>query len=328
MWPPRAITEDIHTTIRLHRAGWRTVYHDEVLARGLAAADSAQYLSQRVRWGTGAMQVLRQENPLAGRGLTLAQRLCYAATLLGWFEAWRTLAYVLLPVVVLATGASPIAGSGTRFAAAFFPVLLLQQATLLTLSRGRSSLGAALVFEFVRLPASLTATVAGLSSRSLPFRVTAKGRQGSARQRARVPLLHSALIGLAVLALGWGAAGLLGASPVHYRSGAAAVGAAAWLGLDVVLLVAAVRRIRAPRFASERRAAVRVAVAVDAWLAGVPARVVDLSVTGGQLDLAPGALPQLPPSLELLCAGSRSRWPSRSCRTARSSGTGRRPVAA
>ena len=26
------ITEDIHTTVRLHSRGWRTVYHDEILA--------------------------------------------------------------------------------------------------------------------------------------------------------------------------------------------------------------------------------------------------------------------------------------------------------
>ncbi len=33
-----SITEDIHTTIRLHRAGWKTVYHNEPHARGLAAS--------------------------------------------------------------------------------------------------------------------------------------------------------------------------------------------------------------------------------------------------------------------------------------------------
>lgn len=57
------VTEDIHTTIRLHAAGWRSVYHNEVLARGLAAASADQYLLQRHRWGTGAMQVLRADNP-------------------------------------------------------------------------------------------------------------------------------------------------------------------------------------------------------------------------------------------------------------------------
>jgi cellulose synthase (UDP-forming) len=28
------VTEDIHTTLRLHAAGWRSIYHNEVLARG------------------------------------------------------------------------------------------------------------------------------------------------------------------------------------------------------------------------------------------------------------------------------------------------------
>ncbi len=30
-----SLTEDFHTTMKLHRAGWRTAYHNEVLARGL-----------------------------------------------------------------------------------------------------------------------------------------------------------------------------------------------------------------------------------------------------------------------------------------------------
>ena len=113
------ITEDIHTTIRLHRRGWRTVYHNEVLARGLAASDAATYQLQRHRWGTGAMQVLRSENPMFVRGLSITQRLSYAATLLGWFDAWRSLGYLLLPIVVIATGAVPIAADPLTFALAF-----------------------------------------------------------------------------------------------------------------------------------------------------------------------------------------------------------------
>src|SRR5947207_14282364 len=74
------ITEDIHTTIRFHRAGWKTIYHNEVLARGLAAGDAETYQLQRHRWGTGAMQVLRTENPLLVPGLRLEQRLAYAST--------------------------------------------------------------------------------------------------------------------------------------------------------------------------------------------------------------------------------------------------------
>jgi len=39
------------------------------LARALAAADAKQYLEQRLRWDTGATQVLRVENPAFVRGL-------------------------------------------------------------------------------------------------------------------------------------------------------------------------------------------------------------------------------------------------------------------
>ena len=53
-----SVTGDIHTTVRIHRRGWRTGYHNEVLAYGLAAEDAEQYQTQRVRWGPGAMQVL------------------------------------------------------------------------------------------------------------------------------------------------------------------------------------------------------------------------------------------------------------------------------
>jgi cellulose synthase/poly-beta-1,6-N-acetylglucosamine synthase-like glycosyltransferase len=100
------VTEDMHTTIRLHRQGWRSVYHNEVLAHGLAARDATEYQAQRLRWGTGAMQILRLEHPLTRRGLSLPQRLAYATTILGWFDAWRTLAYVLLPLAVIFSGAT------------------------------------------------------------------------------------------------------------------------------------------------------------------------------------------------------------------------------
>jgi cellulose synthase (UDP-forming) len=78
-----SVTEDIQTSIRMFRAGWRGVYHNEVLARGLAPDDAASYLLQRNRWALGAMQVLRTENPLFGPGLAPTQRLAFLTTLFG-----------------------------------------------------------------------------------------------------------------------------------------------------------------------------------------------------------------------------------------------------
>ena len=52
------IAEDFHSTIKLHRAGWTTRYHDEVLVQGIAPHDLDGYLLQRDRWARGNLAVL------------------------------------------------------------------------------------------------------------------------------------------------------------------------------------------------------------------------------------------------------------------------------
>ncbi|MEO6206399.1 MAG: glycosyltransferase, partial [Candidatus Limnocylindrales bacterium] len=204
------ITEDIHTTIRLHRRGWRTVYHNEVLARGLAASDAATYQLQRHRWGTGAMQVLRTENPMLVSGLTLPQRLSYASTLLGWFDAWRSLGYLLLPIIVIATGAVPIKAEPLTFGIAFGANFVLGQLALRVLSRGCHRPVLSVLFEFVRMTPNILATLTLLTNRRAAFRVTPKGRTAGGRRPTHVPRPLSVVLGLSVLALAWYALTLMG----------------------------------------------------------------------------------------------------------------------
>lgn len=279
-----SVTEDIHTTIRLHRAGWRTVYHNEVLARGLAAGNAKQYLLQRRRWGTGAMQVLRTDNPLFGGGLTPAQRVAYMATLLGWFDAWRTLGYVLLPALVLLTGASPVRASAAVFLPAFGTVLVAHQTAIWLLGRGYSRPLLAVEFEMVRMPSNLAATLTLLRPRPVGFRVTPKGRGGRHRERDPGPALLWLLASASVLALAWGAATMAGLTPLHYGTTWTALAAAAWLLVNTGFLLAALRRIRSPRFSVERRRSVRLDVSLPARLSAVECRVGNLSLTGALVE--------------------------------------------
>jgi len=294
-----SITEDIHTSLRLHRRGWRTAYHNEVLARGLAAADGQQYLAQRLRWGTGAMQVLRLERPLTGPGLTLPQRLSYAATLTGWFDSWRTLGYLLMPILVLLTGASPIRTDVTTFTLAFASAFLLQQWATSLLSRGRGSFVRAMLFEVVRMPANLAATLTLLSSRELVFQVTTKGRLGQERQRIPVPRLHAALLALGAISALWFALSITGLTPLHYGATAPVIASAGWLALNMTVLVIAIRRIRATRHASERRAAYRFTLSADVQLDGRPVELVDLSLTGARVTAPSGTAVGASPLLRL-----------------------------
>ena len=273
------ITEDIHTTIRFHRRGWRTVYHNEVLARGLAADDATQYQLQRNRWGTGAMQVLRAENPLTARGLTLGQRLGYASTLLGWFDSWRTLGFLLLPPAVLLSGQIPIIADGRTFAVAFAVTYLLQQAALYLLGRGAYRPLLSIVFDLVRMTPNFLATLTLFSARTPRFRVTPKGRIAADREPASAPvLLRLSLMISAVAAVAY----LLHLGPLDfgYASEWAAAGAFAWLCVNAGLAWLAIRRVQSLRFAAERRSAVRFAVDLPGWIDGREAAVQDVSVGG------------------------------------------------
>ena len=278
------ITEDIHTTIRLHRRGWRTVYHNEVLARGLAASDAATYQLQRHRWGTGAMQVLRSENPIWVSGLSLPQRLSYAATLLGWFDAWRSLGYLLLPIAVLMTGAVPIRADALTFTLFFGFTFLLQQLSLRVLSRGCHRPFLSILFEFVRMTPNLLATLSLLTRRKVAFRVTPKGRTGATgRHSAPEPRLLRYLALLSVFAAAWFGLTIMGSTFTNYAIPWAAYASFGWLILNVFLLVSAIGRVRNLAYAGERRASVRFETAFAGAFDGAPAQILDLSLTGARI---------------------------------------------
>lgn len=278
-----SVTEDIHTTIRMHKLGWRSVYHNEVLSRGLAAADAAQYQLQRLRWGTGAMQVLAsRDNPLVTKGLRPTQRLAYATTILGWFDSWRSLGYLLVPPVVLFTGAVPIRADALTFMGVFSATFLLQRVALTRLARGHAPNVLASVFDLVRMSANIGATLVLFGRRAGAFRVTPKGRIDGERRRHSPPTLLNAAAGLSLAAAAWFALTLLGLTPAHYRVAWAAYGAFGWLVVNTALVGLAIRRIRDERFAGERRASVRFDVEVAGDLGGVPCTLGDLSLTGAR----------------------------------------------
>ena len=288
-----SVTEDIQTSMRMNRHGWRCVYHNEVLARGLAPSDATSYMLQRHRWAIGAMQVLRQERPITNSHMTLGQRMAFATTLLGWFDSWRTFAFITLPIGVIITGASPISAPGWIYGPAFVVTFVSQFVSLRLLARGFYPPVASLLFEMLRLPAVLPATLVLLTGERARFIVTPKGASAE-RNRTPVPWLHRVLLASCAVALVWLPATLLGLTPTVYHELAAVFGSALFLVLNFALLVMAARRIRDPRFAANRRASVRFEVRLFGSFDGKRCEVEDLSATGAQvlvIDGDPAAVP-------------------------------------
>ena len=284
-----SVTEDIQTTLRLHRRGWRTVHHNEVLAHGLAADGPEAFFTQRNRWGAGAMQVLRCDNPLRGPGLTLHQRLSYLSTLLGWFDSWRTVGYVLLPAATLLSGGVPVAADWRTFLVAFAACFVLQRLALSALSRGRAPLLHATYFDFVRLPATFAATLHIVGTGPARFAVTPKGAADD-RVRSQSPVLLTALLVVSAGAAVWYLATLAGRTPVTYQAPWVAHGAATWLVVNAGFLVAARHRIQHLEFAGNRRAAWRFAAALPVVARTADGRSVeltltDMSISGARVEL-------------------------------------------
>lgn len=108
------VTEDCHTSLRLHSLGYRTVYYDKIMVAGLAPEKFSSYVGQQVRWARGMAQILRIENPLFNRrlNLRLSQRLCYFSATSHFFFGFPRLMYAIAPNLFLLFGINPVKGLG------------------------------------------------------------------------------------------------------------------------------------------------------------------------------------------------------------------------
>ena len=234
------ITEDLHTSVRMHKKGYRSVYLPQSLAYGLAPDSIDGFLSQRLRWGEGAIQVWRKEGILFSRGLTLAQRLNYLASVLTYFDGWSKAVFYVAPVIVLTTGIMPIAVFGWSFVWHFLPFYVLCFWSFEEIARGYGRTLLTEEYNMARFAVFIRATLGGLR-RHISFRVTPKQASGKRERRHMLPQM--AVVSASALAI------VIGAvlwTHHHYLARGAFVANLIWasvnLGLAGVVVRFTVRR--------------------------------------------------------------------------------------
>ncbi len=119
------VTEDAHTSLRMQKEGWNTAYINIPQAAGLATGSLSAHVRQRIRWARGMVQILRIENPLFARGLTVAQRLCYFNAMSHFLYALPRLIFLVAPLIYLIFGHTNIPGYWAAIVAYAAPHLLL-----------------------------------------------------------------------------------------------------------------------------------------------------------------------------------------------------------
>lgn len=197
------ITKDMNMSMRLHAAGWKSVYHHEVLASGLAPDDLGSTLEQRFRWVQGTIRVLLQENPLTKKGLTFWQKLQYCQTMYSYFSGFFTLIFIACPILYFFTGAIPVETYDLTFAIHFVPAFILNRITFMAAAWGikKSGLWRAEQFAIALFPLFIKAVWSVFTGRSAKFKVTPKQRQFGMYIGLVIPQVTVVL--LTVLGISW-----------------------------------------------------------------------------------------------------------------------------
>lgn len=169
------ITEDLHTSLRFYQRGWKGIYHNEVLSHGLAATNLRSYHQQKLRWAEGNINLLYSDNPLTVQGLTLPQRICFFATVFGWFVGLPEMIYFLTPAVMLLTGWYPIYPFDRQFLLVYMVFLSVLFVGFKFVSRGYGRVRFNQAYNMANFFVLLRAVVKSLFRWKSPFHVTSKG---------------------------------------------------------------------------------------------------------------------------------------------------------
>lgn len=247
-----SVTEDMATCMRLHGLGWRTVYHHEVLADGLAPEDVGTMLTQRLRWAQGTMQVFLRENPLLQKALSIPQRLMYFATMWGYLSGYAAIVYFAGPMISLVLGVLPVTAFAADFFIRFIPFMIINQLLFVVAAKGTPTWRGQ-QYSLALFPVWIQACSTALSNVvlriPLGFAVTPKTRQESVGRPWRLIRPQLTVMVLLVVAIIIGCVHLIldGAEPV-----ATAVNIA-WAVFDLIILSVLFRAVAYRGFTDDRQ---------------------------------------------------------------------------
>lgn len=195
--PTDTVTEDIHTSLKLHKAGFKTVYVNEPIAYGLAANDLEEYYVTRHRWAHGNLSALKKENVLFCNGLNWRQRLSYLSLGIIYLEGWQQIILFIIPAFALIFGIPPFEISLLNvLVILLFPLLcylLLQE-----IGGGFTRFWTNEIYSMIRWPIHILASLA-LFGKKLKWQSSKKKLKGEINVILMLPQI--AILLLSVIAL-------------------------------------------------------------------------------------------------------------------------------
>lgn len=175
------LAEDLITSIRIHAAGWKSVYHPVVVSRGLVPEDYGSFCKQQLKWARGVHEVLFTEVPTLWKRLSFWQRLSYST--IGTYYLTGLLSFVLLlvPFLYLWFGWVPARMDILEFTEYGLPVVLVAVSVYLFVQRWlghpEEEMGLhwrGMILKYACWPVFLMGFVLSVVNKDIPYIPTAK----------------------------------------------------------------------------------------------------------------------------------------------------------
>lgn len=193
-------SEDIWTSLELHRRGWRTVFLPKVLTQGLTPDRLGPFLKQQFRWACGGWEILLGARILRERRLTLSQKLQYSLVPSHYALSISTAIFSVMSPIYLLADRSPIAAPFWEWALHYIPFYALTIAVpFLQAGKIRWS---AIIVSLAAAPAHIRALLMTAMRQRAGWSVT-NGKHGGFTLRSVLPHLFVGLLGIVSLVVGW-----------------------------------------------------------------------------------------------------------------------------
>ena len=102
------LSEDMHTAMRLHAHGWKSVYLPRIVTRGLVPANIDAYYKQQLKWSRGTFELLLAVFPVLFTRFSWRQRLHYFLLPFHFAAGIIALIDICIPVMALFSDETPL----------------------------------------------------------------------------------------------------------------------------------------------------------------------------------------------------------------------------
>ena len=173
------VSEDIYTSIVLHSdvgRNWKSVMHPAVESKMLSPQDLISWTVQRFKYAGGTLDIAMHDSPLTRTGLSISQRLMYAATIWSYLGGIWNAVFLIAPLVYLFSGIAPVSAYTGDFFVHILPFLIFMELAFMVGTWGIAGYRSkANYLSF--FPVNLRAIWTVLKGETIKFPVTPKDRQ-------------------------------------------------------------------------------------------------------------------------------------------------------